>query len=106
MSVATKIASGYALALAALVILGGLSYWSTNQLIAINESVARTHKTVAELEALLSLLKDAETGQRGFLLTGKESYLQPYRDARVAIDSMLDDLSKMPDRSAIKQLRA
>ena len=33
-----------------------------------------------QLEALLSSVKDAETGQRGFLLTGEERYLEPYTD--------------------------
>src|SRR5206468_478516 len=34
-----------------------------------------------EVEGLLSALKDAETGQRGFLLTGEDDYLEPYRRA-------------------------
>src|SRR5439155_1434528 len=40
--------------------------------------VAHTHEVVAQLEAVLSTLKDAETGQRGYLLTGDERYLDPY----------------------------
>ena len=32
-------------------------------------------------EQLLSTLTDAETGQRGFIITGDERYLQPYNDA-------------------------
>ncbi|MFA1626375.1 CHASE3 domain-containing protein [Rhizobium mongolense] len=42
------------------------------------------------LEVLLSTLKDAETGQRGYLLTGNEDYLQPYRAA----------LARLPDELA------
>src|SRR5690242_6515750 len=33
-------------------------------------------------QALLSRLRDAETGQRGYLLTGRESYLEPFRLVR------------------------
>jgi PAS domain S-box-containing protein len=38
---------------------------------------------------LLASLDEAETGQRGFLLTGRESYLAPYNDAVAAIPQVL-----------------
>ena len=40
-------------------------------------------------DELLSLLKDAETGQRGYLLTGREAYLEPYNSAVAAIPTLL-----------------
>jgi PAS domain S-box-containing protein len=40
-------------------------------------------------------LKDAETGQRGYLLTGQDSYLAPYNAAVQAIPGQLDDLRKL-----------
>jgi PAS domain S-box-containing protein len=42
-----------------------------------------------QLEALLSTLKDAETGQRGYLLTNKPSYLEPYEAARLRLSGEL-----------------
>jgi len=42
---------------------------------------AHTQQVISQLDMLLSDLKDAETGQRGFLLTGDESYLEPYQQA-------------------------
>lgn len=41
----------------------------------------RAHETIVRLERVLSSLKDLETGQRGFLLTADEAYLQPYNEA-------------------------
>ena len=41
-------------------------------------------------ETLLSTLKDAETGERGFLLTNDPDYLQPYDAARARLDGDLD----------------
>lgn len=41
-----------------------------------------THESRLHLEQALSLLNDAETGQRGFLLTGGPQYLEPYLDGR------------------------
>jgi CheY-like chemotaxis protein len=43
------------------------------------EWVSHAHEVLAKLEAALSSLKDAETGQRGYLLTGDPAYLDPYR---------------------------
>ena len=44
------------------------------------------------LLGLLSAVQDAETGQRGYLLTGDLTYLDPYRTARTNADSLLDRL--------------
>ena len=53
---------------------------------------------VAELAAapLLSTLKDAETGQRGYLLTGDAAYLEPYVAARARLDHDLQQLQAAP----------
>jgi len=51
-----------------------------------------TQRTLAGTSALLSSLTDAETGQRGFLLTGEERYLAPYRQARAGIPRLLNSL--------------
>jgi PAS domain S-box-containing protein len=49
----------------------GTVYRATN-------AVARTNDVKAQLEALLASLIDAETGERGFIITGNDSYLEPY----------------------------
>ncbi len=41
-------------------------------------------------EVVLSSMKDLETGERGFLLTGVEQYLEPYRSAKARLDQLLD----------------
>jgi PAS domain S-box-containing protein len=43
---------------------------------------------------LLSLLKDAETGQRGFILTGRESYLEPYNRATAAVSRLFQQFEE------------
>jgi signal transduction histidine kinase len=52
-----------------------------------DRAVART-----EIQTLLRRMVDAETGQRGFLLTGKEDYLAPYQQAAADIQTSLDTL--------------
>jgi signal transduction histidine kinase len=46
-------------------------------------------------ETLLQRLIDAETAQRGFLLTGRESYLRPFTDADRDVDTALKQLNAM-----------
>ncbi len=51
--------------------------------------VAHSHEVLAALEALQSTVTDAETGQRGFILTGREPYLGPYQTARESLAARL-----------------
>ena len=57
--------------------------------------VAHTREVLFELEKTESLLKDAETGQRGFLYTGDPKYLAPYSRVSGQIDTHIDTLSQL-----------
>jgi CHASE3 domain sensor protein len=61
--------------------------------------------SLAELGATLSILKDAETGQRGYLLTGDEKYLEPYQRALPLIDEHLDRLDELVSGSPFHKER-
>ena len=80
---------GFLLAVLAVVIIALLSYQSLQQTMSTGADLTQSVQVLGRLEALLSTLTDAETGQRGFLLTGEESYLTPYTDAK---DALPDDL--------------
>src|SRR5450432_1170435 len=76
---------GFLLAVVAVVIIALLSYQSLQATTGTAANLTQTLAVLGRLEALLSTLKDAETGQRGYLLTGEESYLGPYTDAKEAL---------------------
>ena len=57
-----------------------------------NAAVQRTLEVELRLSQILSLMQDAETGQRGYLLTGDENYLQPYEVSRRSIDAAMEEL--------------
>jgi signal transduction histidine kinase/AmiR/NasT family two-component response regulator len=69
---------GLPLLIAAIVLVLGVQWSQSRQ---IGESVNATYETRLELQQVFSLLQDAETGQRGFMLTGEPSYLAPYEAA-------------------------
>ncbi len=80
-------------ALLLVVVIGVFSYRTWIQLGSRNAELADTRLIVDGSNDLLSLLKDAETGQRGYLLTGDESYLSPYQAALGEIPAKLNALS-------------
>jgi PAS domain S-box-containing protein len=70
-----------ALLVVALVIDAGLALHNIREVSVSLQWVSHTNEVLTRLEAVLSTLKDAETGQRGYLLTGEATYLEPYREA-------------------------
>lgn len=53
------------------------------------ERVKRTHEELMDLGQLVKLARDAESGQRGYLLTGDKAYLEPYTKAKAEIDAQM-----------------
>ncbi|WP_035606134.1 response regulator [Haloferula sp. BvORR071] len=85
-------------------LLSGLNTYRNTQSLRENARlVARTHDVIGSLEVLLSQLKDAETGQRGYLITGKDDYLQPYHTALSGITVELDRTRDFTKDSAIQK---
>lgn len=56
--------------------------------------VAHTLTVENKVTGILSRLQDAETGQRGYLLTGRDSFLEPYRESERRLESDLDALDR------------
>lgn len=59
------------------------------------KGVAHTHQVMAELETTLSAFKDAETGERGYVITGRLEYLQPYEQAHQEIEAHIANLRRL-----------
>src|SRR4051812_9788693 len=57
-----------------------------------NQKVIQSQETVTALSNVLSSAQDAETGQRGFLLTGNERYLEPYNAALASIPARIETI--------------
>lgn len=85
-----------------------------NKFILLNESekdiseqinwVNHTHIVLQEAEALLGFLRDAETGQRGFLLTGKNEYLEPFNNGVEQTKKSLHNLKNLTNDNSLQQV--
>ena len=71
-NVGTKISVGFAITLAIFVIVGAVSYQSVTKQTEAAAWVAHTREVQNQLTQLLSNLQDAETGQRGYVITGAD----------------------------------
>jgi len=97
------ITAGFGVALAILAIVEFISYRSTNQLVETSRQVTHTQQVMEALENILVTMDDAETGQRGYLLTGKEPYLEPYEAAVSRLSSVLATLDKLTANDPAQQ---
>jgi len=105
-TVGRKIALGFALAILVLVVVGGVAYRTDGTLIENAHAVTRTHQAIESLTHLVSLMKDAETGARGFALTGDESYLEPFNAAVAELGGTLENVRTQTRDDPRQQERA
>lgn len=94
-SLTSQITAGIGMAVALLIFNAATSYRNTLKLLENERWVGHTHRVLTELEATLSTLKDAETGERGYLLTGEERYLEPYNSAIARVNEQVVELQQL-----------
>lgn len=63
----------------------------------VRAEVDRSYETRAQIQRIFSLLQDAETGQRGYVITGDERFLEPYDHATEQLDAQMRILSDLFD---------
>ncbi len=80
MKLKTKMALGSCISLALLVVLGTVTFFSNRTLLDSGRMVNHTHVVIEEAMSVLASAVDMETGMRGYLLAGKESFLEPYHN--------------------------
>ncbi len=97
--------AGFLLTAVALVVGGALGAVNAGRLAEDSRSVAHSHEVVGALEILLSSLKDAETGQRGYLLVEDEKYLAPYVQALEQVQGEFARLLELASDNPVQQSR-
>jgi signal transduction histidine kinase/DNA-binding response OmpR family regulator len=101
-----RVAFRVVLVAAITVVVGISSLLCTARLIAISGRVEQSHEIIQRLKDLKYLLKDAESGQRGFLLTGgRPEYLKAYDLGAATSAKKLDELARLTAQSSDQQSR-
>lgn len=86
---------GFGSSLVILIISSFLSYYSITELLKSQAWVNHTAQVESGLENLISRVKDAETGQRGFLLAGDEIFLEPFTSAQQDVEEKLAEIRRL-----------
>jgi PAS domain S-box-containing protein len=105
LSVEKKIKFGVVCILTVLLANALLSYQATKTLISNDQWVRHTYQVINELEVLLSTVKDAETGERGYIISGLDSFLDPHQAALAEIDNRIRTLKELTADNPAQQTR-
>ncbi|HEV2703450.1 MAG TPA: response regulator [Steroidobacteraceae bacterium] len=97
--------AGFAIAVASVIVMAVVSYQAQRRSTDAADAVTQGVELIVQVQDLLSSTKDAETGQRGFLLTGDEAYLEPFTAGRAAVDGELKAIRALGGRSTVQQQR-
>ena len=77
------------------------SFWAFRQIREAADARKHTYEVMRLADAFLSALRDAETGQRGYSLTGDEAFLEPYLAVRDGIKGQLEELRQLSRISTV-----
>jgi len=104
-TIGTKIGAGFTLALALFAIIGITSYFSLNRAIEADKWQKHTYEVTDTIAEAFSALQDMETGQRGFVITGDDHFLEPYNNAKNRIEPSIEELRKLTADNQAQQQR-
>ncbi|MGI8438476.1 MAG: sensor histidine kinase [Chthoniobacterales bacterium] len=96
---------GFVMTVAVLLGSGWLSYTNLRRLSLNEQLVVHTHEVLDEIGGVFSSLADAETGQRGYLLTGETGYLEKYQAAAAGARSHLEQIHALTSDNRAQQER-
>jgi methyl-accepting chemotaxis protein len=100
-----KLALGFAFAALLLLWVGLSGYRNAERVVESDRWVSHTHQVRTKIAALSSALNDAETGARGFVITGDETFLEPYRAALPELAKITADLRTLTRDNELQQRR-
>lgn len=93
---------GITISLTLVFLIGYSSYKSLNRVSDDQVWVNHTEKVINKCERIIKLVVDAETGQRGFLLTEKDAFLETYQTAIDQLDQNLNELAELESDNPIQ----
>ena len=103
MTFKSKVTAGFGTALAILILIGMLSYRSMLQNDEDRQWVTHTHRVLEQVDAVETDLLNAETGERGFILTGEPSFLDPYNNALAHVNQDVAELRRLTTDNSARQ---
>jgi CHASE3 domain sensor protein len=91
--------------LVAIVVSSAISFGYNQLLRSYRVAVEHTFRVITAIDQLQLKLQDAETGQRGFVITGDESYLSPFAEGSASIVQTIAEIRKLAEDNAAQIAR-
>lgn len=105
MRTSRKLGTAFLLVIAVAFATSALTWRNLSALEQNNEWTDHTHKVIAQASAIGAAMVDAETGIRGYLISGADSFLEPYRNSGKAFRSALDEAKRLTADNPSQQKR-
>jgi methyl-accepting chemotaxis protein len=104
-NVGTKIGTGFGLCGILMLVLAAVGYRSASTSLERARRVAHSQEVLGGVSRLLSSLQDTETGERGYIITGQENYLEPYTTGIAQVEERRNTLLTLTTDSPKQQRR-
>jgi methyl-accepting chemotaxis protein len=104
-NVGTKIAAGFAVTLAIFLIVSVVSWRNVRTSTDDARWVSHTHEVLTTLSRLLASLQDVESSERGFIITGDQEYLAPFRGGTTEVEAQRLHLVELVGDNATQSAR-
>lgn len=85
----------FVISLASIFFTASITYKHIEDLNKSTKLVMQSHEVKLELEKLMSVLKDAETGYSGYILYNEESFLETFKDSRISVDKSFSRIKEL-----------
>jgi PAS domain S-box-containing protein len=86
-----------------LVVISAVSYTFITNLLESRNLVDHSNEVILKLEKVMSIMKDAETSQRGYILTDQDDFLIPYKDAYQSASYLLNQVQQLTANNLYQQ---
>ena len=96
---------GIGFSLIVLLVSSAASYVGIQEQNRHRQELAVTRKIISTANTLINSLQGAETGNRGFLLTGKENYLEPFNMALKSLPLELEEITALTKSDPVQKVR-
>lgn len=94
-----RVLIGFLITALVLAVLGIFSFSSTQRLINTARLLTHANRVINNAEQLMKAIVDIETGQRGFVITGSEEFLEPYYESSRIVDARLNSLDSLTSQN-------
>ena len=103
MKVEHKIVTAFLVGFLAVALVGAATYYNAHSLLDRNDLVVHTYRALSAIDDVLGYADEIQSGARGYLLTDKNDYLEPYHHGIIAVNGSIKSLRELTADNPVQQ---